>query len=167
MKRGYILDQLMSIGHLEASLTHTDEEVVNSYEDLSSAGEDFGKVSDIANSLNDTRERAKRRYLLRAFLLDDIFTQIPNSNRKMLCEIKHDAADYVMLAEVYHARGFDENSEKALVEMGKILALSCSAAFGLEPLECLRCLNDTLNSKLGFDALPVPDSTEEEQEENV
>ena len=31
------------------------------------------------------------------------------------------------------------------------LALTCSLAFGFEPMECLRCLSDSLASKLGIE----------------
>lgn len=152
-KRGWILDLVMAIGHQEAKLTHTDETICNLYEDMDNLDEKdaIEKLQAITKDLGATRDAAQISYLFRAMMCDDLFDELEESDRKKLCEVKHDAASFVLVAEKYHAQGFTPKGERLLIMAGKNLAMTCSRAFGLDPMGCLRCFNDAMNAKIGFD----------------
>lgn len=149
-KRGWIFDQLMIVGSLEAGMNHNDEEICNIYNQLSYE-QDEKKITELTDKLNVNREILEKDYLNRVDALNQIFNEIPDSDRHYYCQIKHRCATYVMAAENYHARHEDAESEKVLTEAGESLALTCSLAFGFEPMDCLRCLSDSLADKLGIE----------------
>lgn len=167
-KRGWIFDLLMDIGHAEAKLTHQDENICNDYHDMKENAGDEKEVERLIDDLSARHEVEELVYKSRAADLDFLFDVIPNSNRHWLCDVKHDAARFVIGAETYHASGFDPRLEETLVMKGRILALTCSKAFGFEVMDCLRCLNDALNAKLDFDQRPLRYEVlkEEKPEEN-
>lgn len=147
IKRGWYLDLVMAIGHQEAKLTHIDEDICNAYTDMDIAAEDIDVLQDIANKLNNTRENGKESYQLRAALCQDLIDAFPDAKNEQICKIKHDAATYIIVAEVYHARGFDPTGENLLKLAGELLASTLSEALGVEMVSCIRCLNDSLHAK--------------------
>lgn len=150
-KRGWIFDELMKIGHLEAKLTHQDENICNLYHDMDENSGDKEEIERLVEDLSARHEVERLTYGNRAMSLDHLFSSVPNSNRHWFCDVKHDAAAFVLAAETYHASGFDPDLERSLVYCGKTLAISCSKAFNMEVMDCLRCVNDALNAQLGFD----------------
>lgn len=154
-KRGWIFDLLMDIGHAEAKLTHQDENVCNDYHDMKENSGDVKEVERLVDDLSARHEVLELTYQSRAKDLDFLFDCIPSSDRHWLCDVKHDAARFVMGAETYHASGFNPALEETLVLKGRILALTCSKAFNMDVMDCLRCLNDALNAKMGFDQKDV------------
>lgn len=150
-KRGWLFDLLMDIGHAEAELTHQDENIANDYHDMQENTGDEEDVNRIVDDLSTRHEVEKLIYESRAKDLDTAFEVIEGANRHWLCDVKHAAARFVMGAETYHASGFDPRLEETLVLKGRILALVCSRAFNMEVMDCMRCLNDALNAKMGFD----------------
>lgn len=150
-KRGWLFDLLMDIGHAEAELTHQDENIANDYHDMQENTGDEEDVNRIVDDLSTRHEVEKLIYESRAKDLDMAFDVIEGSNRHWFCDVKHAAARFVMGAETYHASGFDPRLEETLVLKGRILALVCSKAFNMEVMDCMRCLNDALNAKMGFD----------------
>ena len=148
-KRGWIFDQLMLVGSLEAGMNHNDEEICNIYNKLAYE-EDEKEIEDLTNQLNANREILDKDYFNRVDALNQIFNAVPNSNRHYYCQIKHRCATYIMAAENYHARHEDKESEDILKEAGESLALTCSLAFGFEPMDCLRCLSDSLAKNEGI-----------------
>lgn len=150
-KRGWLFDLLMDIGHAEAELTHQDENIVNDYHDMKESTGTEEDVNRVVDDLSTRHEVEKLIYESRAKDLDMAFDVIEGSNRHWFCDVKHAAARFVLGAETYHASGFDPRLEETLVLKGRILALVCSKAFNMEVMDCMRCLNDALNAKMGFD----------------
>lgn len=146
-KRGWIFDQLMIVGQLEAAMCHNDEEVCNIYSDMDTFADDPDQIQKLADKLNANIELIKNDYLNRVDTLNQVFNAVKGSDRHYYCQVKHRSALFVMAAENYHARGADPEAEKTLVEAGKSLAMTCSLAFGFEPLQCLRCLDEALKGK--------------------
>ena len=146
-KRGWIFDQLMLVGQIEAGLCHNDEEICNLYSDMDNFAEDPDKIQSIANELNANGEIIKSDYLARVDALNQVFDAVEGSDRHYYCQVKHRATAFVLAAENYHARGCDAGAERNLVAAGKSLAETCSLAFGFEPMQCLRCLDEALKSK--------------------
>lgn len=142
-KRGWVFDQLMIVGSLEAGMNHNDEEICNLYNRLSET-EDPDEIQKIGDEIANIRDLIGFDYQNRVDALNQIFNAIPNSNRHHYCSLKHRATTYIMAAENYHARGGDVESERVLVAAGKALALACSLAFGFEPMDCLRCVSDSM-----------------------
>lgn len=152
-KRGWIFDQLMLVGSLEAGMNHNDEEICNIYNKLAYE-EDEEVVTKLSDQLNQNREIISMDYLNRVDTLNQIFDAVEGSNRHYFCQIKHRATTYIMAAENYHARGCCKEAEDILVKAGEALALTCSLAFGFEPMDCLRCLSDSLAKMTGIDGIP-------------
>lgn len=150
-KRGWLFDLLMDIGHAEAELTHQDENIANDYHDMKESTGTEEDINRVVDDLSTRHEVEKLIYESRAKDLDMAFDVIEGSNRHWFCDVKHAAARFVMGAETYHASGFDPRLEETLVLKGRILALVCSKAFNMEVMDCMRCLNDALNAKMGFD----------------
>ena len=143
-KRGWIFDEIVKVGQLEAAMAHNDEQVCNLYSDMEEFGDDADKLSDIANELNVNYEITRLDYDNRVDSLNGIFNAIPNSNRHYYCQVKHRATVYAIAGENFHARHCDPEAERSLVAAGKALALTCSLAFGFEPMQCLRCLDEAM-----------------------
>lgn len=166
-KRGWLFDLLMDIGHAEAELTHQDENIGNDNHDMQEMGGNEKEVERLVDDLSTRHEVEELIYESRAKDLDFVFDTIENTDRHWLCDVKHAAARFVMGAETYHASGFDPRLEETLVLKGRILAIVCSKAFNMNVMDCMRCLNDALNAKLGFDqkdiliepVVPEPEST--------
>lgn len=146
-KRGWIFDQLMLVGQLEAAMCHNDEEICNIYADMDTFADDPDQIQKLADKLSANMELIKGDYLNRVDALNQVFDAVEGSDRHYYCQVKHRSALYVMAAENYHARGCDAEAERILVEAGKALAATCSLAFGFEPMQCLRCLDEALKGK--------------------
>lgn len=146
VRRGWYLDEVMAIGHEEAKLTHTDEDVVNAYVDMENMSESLEAIEELANALSTAREDGTMSYKIRAQLCEDLFDAFPNSDRKKICKVKHTAATYILVSEIYHARGFDPKAEQLLVMAGKNLAEVLSEALGVPKVNCIRCLNAQLDT---------------------
>lgn len=147
-KRGWIFDQLMIVGDLENSMGHSDEQICNLYSDMEVDAEDPKKMEDDARQLNLNYEIIKIDYENRVDALNQIFDAVEGSDRHYYCQVKHRAAAYCKAGENFHARGCSPEAERILVNCGKALALTCAAAFGFEPMSCLRCLDEALSSHL-------------------
>lgn len=166
-KRGWLFDLLMDIGHAEAEMTHQDENIGNDNHDMQEMSGNEKEVERLIDDLSTRHEVEELIYESRAKDLDFVFDIIENTDRHWLCDVKHAAARFVMGAETYHASGFNPRLEETLVLKGRILAIVCSKAFNMNVMDCMRCLNDALNAKLGFDqkdiligpVTPEPEST--------
>lgn len=146
-KRGWIFDQLMLVGQIEAGMCHNDEEICNLYSDMDASAEEPEKIQGIADKLNANIELLKNDYLDRVNALNQVFDAVEGSDRHYYCQVKHRSTRFVLAAENYHARGCTPEAEANLVEAGKALALTCSLAFGFEPMACLRCLDEAIKGK--------------------
>lgn len=146
-KRGWVFDQIMLVGQLEAGMCHNDEEICNIYADMDMNADDPDEIAKLTDKLAANIELIKSDYLNRVDALNQAFDSIKGSDRHYYCQVKHRAALYVMAAENYHARGCSPEAERVLVEAGKSLAQTCSLAFGFEPMQCLRCLDEALQTK--------------------
>lgn len=143
-KRGWIFDQLMIVGQLEAGMNHNDEEICNITTEMEDHPDDLDFLESKANELNANVEIVEMDYENRVDTLNQVFDAVPGSNRHYYCQVKHRAAAFVQAAENYHARGCPEDAEQTMVRLGKTLALTCSLAFGFEPFQCLRCLDEAV-----------------------
>lgn len=117
--RGWVVDQLLTIGHLEAAMSHLDE---------------------FAIARNDYTELAADLYETRKTIMEDLLDEA--DDKQLWCVIKHLAAAYVMSEEVCHAREYDSESETIMTSVGDTLAGVAEMALGLERTECLRCLSE-------------------------
>lgn len=147
-KRGWIFDQLMIVGQLEAGMNHNDEEICNITTEMEDHPDDLEFLGGKANELNANVEIIEMDYENRVDTLNQIFDAVPGSNRHYYCQVKHRAAAFVQAAENYHARGCTEEAEQTMVRVGKTLALTCSLAFGFEPFQCLRCLDEAVKKTM-------------------
>lgn len=147
-KRGWIFDQLMIVGDLENAMGHSDEQICNIYSDMEVDAEDPKKMEEDARQLNLNYEIMLLDYENRVDTLNQIFDAVEGSDRHYYCQVKHRVAAYVKAGENFHARGCCSEAERILVKAGKSLALTCAAAFGFEPMSCLRCLDEALSAHL-------------------
>lgn len=151
VKRGWIFDELIKVGQLEAAMGHNDEQICNLHQQLDDAevySRDEDELQKIAEELNTNYELIKLDYANRVDCLNGIFDAVPSSDRHYYCQVKHRAMAYVIAGENFHARNCCEEAERSLVQAGKSLALTCSLAFGFEPMECLRCLDEALKKHI-------------------
>lgn len=147
-KRGWIFDQIMIAGDLENAMGHSDEQICNITSDMEVDGEDMAKMDKHVHHLNVTYEMINIDYANRVDALNQVFDAVPESDRHYYCQVKHRAAAYCKAGENFHARGCTADAERILVRCGKTLALTCSLAFGFEPMDCLRCLDEALDKNL-------------------
>ena len=115
-KRGWIFDELIKVGQLEAAMAHNDEEVHNIRVMLENGD---GDPAELAEEL----------------ALNEDIIKLDYENR---------ATAVVIAGENFHARGCPASAENSLHLAMKSLALTCSLAFGFEPMECMRCLDEAL-----------------------
>ena len=155
-KRGWFFDQLMMIGHAEAALCHGDENICNDYHDIQENDGELDTINRLGDDLAARTEIMKIDYENRVDMLNQLFDEMPGSNRHYYCDVKHRCADFVIAAEVYHARGFTPEAERVLVRCGRSLAMTCSMAFGFEVMDCLRCLSEAANVAVGDEPTVVP-----------
>lgn len=148
-KRGWIFDEILKVGQLEAAMEHNDEEICNLYNDMHNNAGEIKEIERITDELSKNHAIITLDYENRVNCLNDIFDAIEGSNRHYYCQVKHRATVFVKAAENYHARKCDPRAEQSLIKAGKSLALTCSLAFGFEPMDCLRCLSDSLSTKIG------------------
>lgn len=142
-KRGWVFDQLMIIGSFEAGMNHNDEQICNLYYELEGE-EDEKRITELTDEIAQNREILDTDYFARVDALNDLFDAMPNSDRHYYCQVKHRATTFILAAENYHARNGDPKAENTLRSAGKSLALTCSLAFGFEPMDCLRCVADSM-----------------------
>lgn len=147
VKRGWIFDEIIKVGQLEAAMAHNDEEVHNIRVAMENGVED---PTELADKLSLNEDLIKLDYENRVDSLNDVFDSIEGSDRHYYCQVKHRATAVVIAGENFHARGCPASAENSLHLAMKSLALTCSVAFGFEPMECMRCLDEALkksNSK--------------------
>lgn len=147
-KRGWIFDQIMLVGDLENSMGHCDEQICNIHSDMEVDGGDSDKMTSDASHLTGNYQLINIDYENRVDALNQIFDEVEGSDRHYYCQLKHRAAAYCKAAENFHARGCSEEAERVLVRCGQSLALTCSLAFGFEPMQCLRCLDEALSKNI-------------------
>lgn len=159
-KRGWLLDQIMLIGHYEAALTHDDEQICNIYNDLKANSGSLEEVEKLTDELNFRKNLSKIHYESRAIAEQDIFESFRDIDKKKWCDIKHAAATYTLAGEIYHARNYSPSAETNLVQAAKALSYLISYTFGFEPMECLRCFNDAMmaeeNEEEGYEVAAEP-----------
>lgn len=148
-KRGWIFDEILKVGQLEAAIEHNDEEICNLYNELDDNSGDIKEIERVTDELSKNQAIINLDYENRVNCLNDVFDAIEGSNRHYYCQVKHRATVFVKAAENYHARKCYPSAEQSLIKAGKSLALTCSLAFGFEPMDCLRCLSDSLSTKIG------------------
>lgn len=149
-KRFWVLDELIKIGHLEAAMSHSDEQICNVNHDQEQNGTDIKKLEELAKEGDYHRELIALDYENRTGCENDLMDMM-KGNSKDWCYLKHHATAFVIAAENYHARGCDPCAERSLILSGKALALCVSHCFGFEAMDCLRCLGESLASKYGKD----------------
>lgn len=148
-KRGWLLDQLMLIGHYEAELTHDDEQIVNIHHDLENSSGDLQEVGRLTDELNFRENLTNLHYEGRAKAEEDVFNAFPglDIDKKKWCDCKHSCAIYILACETYHARDLDPVAKENMIIAGKALTMLVSRTFGFEPMDCMRCLNDAMVTK--------------------
>lgn len=145
-KRFWVLDELIKIGHLEAAMSHGDEQICNIDHDIENSGGDIKVVEELAKEQDYHREGISLDYENRVGCENDIMETL-GGNSKDWCYLKHRATAFVIAAENYHARGCCPSEEHSLILAAKSLALTASHCFGFEVMDCLRCLGDKLNTQ--------------------
>lgn len=145
-KRGWVFDQLMIVGDLENAMCHNDEQICNIHSDMENSEDDIDALEKKAGELSMNYNIVALDYENRVDALNQVFDAIPGSDRHYYCQVKHRAAAFCKAAENFHARGCSASAERILVNAGKSLALTCSVAFGFEPMACLRCLDEALSN---------------------
>lgn len=146
-KRGYLFDAILEIGQIEAGMEHGDEQVGNLWHDMEQNSGDPEKLQRMADELQTNRELMAIDYEDRVGLQNFVFDNIPDSNKHYWCRVKHAAFCFAKAAENYHASRLDPQMEQHLVRACKRLALACSLAFGMDMMDCLRCVSDSLATR--------------------
>lgn len=146
LKRGWIFDEIMKVGQLEAAMCHTDEQICNLHQEIED-GAESERVHKIVEELGTSYELIKIDYENRVASLNAVFDAIPGSDRHYYCQVKHRAMAFCIAAENFHARGASVEAEESMKQAGRALALTCSLAFGFEPMACLRCLDERIQKK--------------------
>lgn len=126
MKRGWVLDEIIRIGHIEAELSHIDEIMDD---DNLTDDKEITNLEWLSALLYEERVEIMNR------LLD-----VTNANPRYWCVLKHAATDYVIACENKHAVRFVSNEMAS-----EQLALACSLFFGFAPVGCLRCFDEQTN----------------------
>lgn len=145
-KRGWVFDQLMIVGQLEAAMGHNDEEICNLYTEMDNNADNPDEIAKITQKLSAIMDIIKSTYPTRVDAQKQIF-DVMEGDMHSWCLVKHLATAYVTAGENYHARNCDPDAERVLVKTGEALAMACSLAFGFEPMSCLRCLDETIKGK--------------------
>lgn len=171
-KRGWLLDQLMLIGHYEAELTHDDEQIINIKHDMAQNSGSLEEIEKLTDELNFRRELEAMHYQGRTLAEQDVFEAFPELelDKKKWCDIKHQCAIYILACETYHARDGHPTAEDSMVLAGKQLVFLVSHTFGFEPMDCARCFNDALNAKLSGseqDYMPPTKEIDEEPQSEI
>lgn len=148
-KRGWVLDALVKVGQLEAAMSHNDEQICFLKEQLVSGDISEDDVFKISNEIATNEEICKVDYQNRVESLNYIFDQF-NGDRHYYCQLKHRATAFVIACENAHANGWQLADEESVFQCAQSLALTCSLAFGFEPMSCLRCLDEALKT-YGFE----------------
>lgn len=146
-KRGWIFDAILQIGQIEAGMEHSDEQICNIYHDMDENSGDLSEIEALTEELADNRALLEIDYEDRVSLQNMVFDAIPESNKHYWCRLKHAAIVFAKAAENYHASKLHPEFEKHLVRAGQRLAIICSRAFGMEVMDCLRCVSDSLSGK--------------------
>lgn len=126
MKRGWVLDEVVRIGHIEAALSHIDELL---------SDEDIDRLT-----ISYLEWLAKSLYAERVEIMNNL-AKISGVEQKYWCLLKHCATDFVIACENRHSVGID------ITRASKNLAMACSLFFGFSVMECLRCLDEKLEEK--------------------
>lgn len=146
-KRGWIFDAILQLGQIEAGMEHSDEQICNIYHDMSENSGDVEEIQRLTDELADNRDLLDIDYQDRVSLQNMIFDAIPGSNKHYWCRLKHAATVFAKAAENYHASKLHPEFEQHLVRAGQRLAIITSRAFGMEVMDCLRCVSDSLSAQ--------------------
>lgn len=144
-KRGWIFDAILQIGQIEAGMEHSDEQICNIYHDMKENDGDLATIEALTEELVDNRALLELDYEDRVSLQNMVFDTIPDSNKHYWCRLKHAATAFAKAAENYHASKLHPEFEMHLVRAGQRLAIICSRAFGMQVMDCLRCVSDSLS----------------------
>lgn len=126
MKRGWVLDEIIRIGHIEAALSHIDELISDD------------EITDDAKS--DLEWMTKKLYKERVDIMKNL-SNVQNAEPKYWCLLKHCATDFVIACENRHSVGVDISLSS------ENLSFACSLFFKFSPTGCLRCLDERLEGK--------------------
>lgn len=142
-KRGWVLDALVKVGQLEAAMSHNDEQICYLKEQLAAGNVEESEIFKVANEIATNEEIVKIDYDNRVESLNYIFDAF-DGDRHYYCQLKHRATAFVIACENAHANGWQLADEESVYKCAQSLALTCSLAFGFEPMSCLRCLDEAL-----------------------
>lgn len=142
-RRGWVMDQLMLVGQLEAAMGHIDERITDLWIQLEGE-EDTDAISKISNELSALYDTQRGLYDARVAAETAIFDAFPNADRTKWCLVKHLSMAYAIASENFHARDCNENSEQTLRATSAALGEVTSLALGFEPYGCLRCLDEAI-----------------------
>lgn len=145
-KRGWVLDSVVMVGHMEAELCHIDERISDLNEQVENSVDDLDKAQKMADEIATLNELHASIYEARVKAMNDIFSSVPGSNDKYYCLLKHAAMAYIVACENAHARKGSTAAYESAISASQTLATVCSLAFGFEPFSCIRCLSDRLNA---------------------
>lgn len=153
--RGWILDQLILVGHYEAQLSHIDEKLNDLWNKLEGEVENMEEMQKTTDAISALYEISRDVYAARKEAEQQIFDAVPDADKTYWCQIKHCATAFVIAEENFHARGCDSESEKVMLKAASNLGKVVSLAFGFEPYGCLRCLDEALKGEKNEDETPA------------
>lgn len=153
--RGWVLDQLILIGHYEAQLSHIDEKLNDLWEMVNSETEDMKKREKGVETISTLYEIGRGVYAARKEAEEQVFAAFPEAEKTFWCMVKHAATAFVLAEENFHARGFDADSERVMLEAAENLGKVAGLALGFEPYGCLRCLDEAIKGGGDEDRTPT------------
>lgn len=144
-KRGWVMDQIVLIGQVEAAMGHTDERISDIWQDLN--GMDLNEESSqgLVEELSSLYELEKLLYALRVEAENQIFDAFPLADRTKWCLVKHLAMSYAVACENFHARACCPEAEQVMLKTGEAVTMASAMAFRFEPFGCFRCLSEAIN----------------------
>lgn len=142
--RGWVLDQLIMIGHYEAQLSHIDEKLNDLWEAVNNETDDINKMQKMTDTISTLYEIGRGVYDARKEAEQQVFEAFPEADKTFWCMAKHAATAFVLASENLHARGFDADAEKVMLQAAENLGKVTGLALGFEPYGCLRCLDEAI-----------------------
>lgn len=142
--RGWVLDQLILIGHYEAQLSHIDEKLNDLWDAVNTETEDMEKMQKMTNTISTLYEIGRGVYASRKEAETQVFEAFPDADKTFWCMAKHAATAFVIAEENFHARNFDSDSERVMLGAAENLGKVVGLALGFEPYGCLRCLDEAI-----------------------
>lgn len=142
-KRGWVVDQIMLVGQLEAAMGHNDERLNDLQQQLENGVEE-DMATKITDELSSLYEMQRELYDLRVEAQEGIFAAFPVVDHTKWCLVKHLACAFIIASENFHARGCSAESEQVMLKSASALGKAVSMALGFEPYGCLRCLGEAI-----------------------